>query len=245
MTGYGELEFDLPSALLDAVDSRFNQITPQTLTEEHAALVPNEQGIYCLFHDDRLVYIGKTDGGAGLRARLVRHARKLNGRVGLSPDDVSFKAMRIFVFTAMDIEQDLIKRHGGVRALAWNGSGFGSNDPGKERDTTRYKDDHFDAMFPINLDTCFVTFGPERQPVAQVLSQLKAKLPYLLRFDKDQEDLKQATVAVQPHMTTREVLELCASALPVGWHVTALPSHIIAYKNDNRNFPSGMQIARS
>jgi len=243
--GYGELEFNLPCALLEAVDARFDQIVPQTLREEHAAQVPNEQGVYCLFHLGRLVYIGKTDGGAGMRARLIRHARKLIGRTGLAPDDVSFKALRIFVFTAMDIEQDLIKRHGGVGALAWNGSGFGSNDPGKERDTTRYKDDHFDAMFPINLDGCFVEFESKPMTVADTLSRLKAHLPYLLRYEREHVDLSEVSVVLPSNTTTRRALEICVSALPQGWHATALPSHIIVYKNDNRSFPSGVKIAQS
>lgn len=245
MSGYGELEFDLPSSLLEAVEQRFGNIQAQTLTEQHAAQIPNEQGVYCLFYRDRLVYIGKTDGGAGLRARLLRHARKLIGRTGLSPKDVSFKALRIFVFTAMDIEQDLIRRHGGVRALAWNGSGFGSNDPGKERDTTHFKHDHFDTMFPIDLAGCFVEFEPREITVAAALGQLKERLPYLLRFEKDHADLVHATVTLTAGMTTQRVLELCIDALPPGWHATALPSHIIAYKNDDRKFPSGKQIARS
>ena len=245
MSGYGELEFDLPSSLLEAVEAHLGKIQAQTLTEGHAVQVPNEQGVYCLFYQDRLVYVGKTDGAAGLRSRLSRHARKLLGRNGLMPDDVSFKALRIFVFTAMDIEQDLIQRHGGVRALAWNGSGFGSNDPGKERDTTCFKDDHFDTMFPIDIDRCFVEIEPAQITVAEALAALKERLPYLLRYEKDHDDLALAKVSLAAGMTTRQVLALCISALPPGWHATALPSHIIAYKNDNRHFPSGTQIARS
>ncbi|MGY6410769.1 MAG: hypothetical protein ACXIUV_07070 [Alkalilacustris sp.] len=245
------MEFDLPSALLVAVDAKFSQIQLETLTEANASNVPNEQGVYCLFHqapdepEPRLVYIGKTDGGAGLRARLIRHAKKLIGRVGLSPADVSFKALRVFVFTAMDIETDLIRHHGGVRALAWNGSGFGSNDPGKERDTTRYKPEHFDTMFPIDLDGSFVDFDNEVLPVSDAMSRLKNQLPYLLRYESTHTDLPLSMVTLRPGMTTRQVLEACMQALPPGWHATALPSHIISYKNDNRNFPSGNLIARS
>ncbi|WP_282052138.1 GIY-YIG nuclease family protein [Phaeobacter inhibens] len=253
--GCGELEFDLPSALLAAILAKFDEIEPADLTVENTLDVPEAQGIYALYLKDpqKLVYIGKTDSDAGLKYRLTRHAKKLIGRLNLQPGDVEFRAIRVFVFTAMDIETALIKHYGGVSSVAWNNSGFGSNDPGKERDTTNYKADHWDTQYPIDLDSSYCDFEPGQYSVADVMSKLKLELPYLVRYQRPgrsrnsfHDDFTQGNVQIQEvGMTTRQVLELCIKGLPAGWHATALPSHIICYKNDNRKFPSGEAIAKS
>ncbi|MDO6485217.1 GIY-YIG nuclease family protein [Shimia thalassica] len=253
--GCGELEFDLPSALLTAILAKFDDIEPADLTIANTNEVPEAQGIYALYlkNPQRLVYIGKTDSDAGLKHRLSRHARKLIGRLNLRPDDVEFRAIRVFVFTAMDIETALIKHYGGVSSVAWNNSGFGSNDPGKERDTTNYKDDHWDTQYPIDLDTDYCDFAPGIYSVGEIMSELKLRLPFLLRFQRPgrsrssyHEDFVNTQVHIQRReLTSRQILQECMDALPAGWHATALPSHIICYKNDNRNFPSGETIAVS
>ena len=253
--GYSELEFDLPSALLSAILDRLETIEPGSLTAEAIADLPEEQGIYALYLKDplRLVYVGKTDSDAGLKHRLMRHARKLVGRQNIGPGDVLFRAIRLFVFTAMDIESALIGHYGGVKAVPWNGSGFGSNDPGKERDTTTYKADHWDTQYPIMLDECYVEFEPGNYAVSDVMRNLKAGLPFLLRYERPgrarssfHPDFEGSLVVLgRKRMTTRETLEAVMTALPTGWHVTAVPSHIIAYKDDRRRFPSGELLARS
>src|SRR5205823_1069268 len=118
------------------------------LTNENLANIPEAQGVYQLFLGDDLVYIGKTDAEAGLRKRLERHQAKIRHRQGLAPDSVNFKAVRIYVFTPMDLETQLIRHYGGERKVRWNGSGFGSNDPGRQRDTTSFRAEHFDMIFP-------------------------------------------------------------------------------------------------
>lgn len=253
--GYSELEFDLPTALLSAVLDRIETIEPGLLTADAIADMPEEQGIYALYlkNPSRLVYIGKTDSDAGLKHRLNRHARKLIGRQNIRPGDVEFRAVRLFVFTAMDIESALIAHYGGVKSVAWNGSGFGSNDPGKERDTTTYKVDHWDTQYPIALDECHVEFELGTHSISDVMRNLKAELPFLLRYERPGKgsnsfhpDFKENTVVFsKKRMSTRKVLEAVMDALPPGWHATAVPSHIIAYKNDRRRFPSGQLLAQS
>lgn len=258
MTGYAELEFDLPGALLWAILRKFDEIAPALLVPENVAGIPNEQGIYLLFHkpavdtEPRLVYIGKTDSDAGLKARLARHSKKLVGRHNLAPDQVSFKALRLYVFTAMDLETELIRHFGGVANVPWNNSGFGSNDPGKERDTTTYKAEHFDAQFPINIDSIFIEFKAGAYKVGDVIRKLKTSVPYLIRFERPSRarsafpvEFENSIVEMRPQLTTRQVLAACISALPSGWHATRLPSHIIIYKDDTRIFPSGELIART
>lgn len=152
MRGYTEFEFDLPGALLTRLIEVLDALDAAPLDVANLLGIPEEQGVYQLLLDDRVVYIGKTDAEAGLHKRLSRHARKIIHRVGLDPRRVSFKTVRIFVFTAMDLESDLIRHYGGVKALDWNGSGFGSNDPGRERDTTKIDSKNYDATFPIDID---------------------------------------------------------------------------------------------
>ncbi|WP_226782324.1 GIY-YIG nuclease family protein [Oceaniglobus trochenteri] len=254
--GYAELEFDLPRALLRDIVALLDGMNSAELTALNLTRVSDAPGVYALSSSvtGELLYIGKAESSKGLLNRLTRHMRKLDGRQYISPGDIHFKAIRIFVFAAMDLEAALISHYGGEGKLPWNHSGFGSNDPGQQRDTTTYKPDHFDTQHPIRLDHCFVEFKVGKQSVADVMQQLKDGLPFLLRFQRPnatsrnsfEPDFETSEVDIpRPDITTREVLERCIAALPSGWHATALPSHVICYKNDDRRFPSGTLIARS
>lgn len=254
--GYAELEFDLPRALLRDIVALLDGMNSAELTLANLTRVTDAPGVYALISSKtgELLYIGKAESSKGLLNRLTRHMLKLDGRQNINPSDIHFKAVRIFVFAAMDLEAALIAHYGGDGKLPWNHSGFGSNDPGQQRDTTTYKQDHFDTQHPIRLDHCFVEFKVGKQPVAEVMQHLKDGLPFLLRFQRPNAssrnsfelDFEVNVVDItRPDLTTREALELCVDALPSGWHATALPSHVICYKNDDRKFPSGHLVATS
>lgn len=256
--GYVEFEFDLPEALLAKLVTVLDDVEPAPLLPDVVREVPEEQGVYQLFLRRQgkleIVYIGKTDAESGLRDRLSRHAIKILNRVGLDPADVLFKAVRVYVFTAVDLETQLIAHYGGVARVNWNGSGFGSNDPGKERDTTTYKPDHFDTQFPIDMSKPIEFALPERGSAALILKTLKRGLTYLLRFETSSRgsrlghaDFENTPVMIDPAKpkTAESIIAQVVAHLPAGWHATALPSHIIIYKNDNRKFPSGRLVARS
>jgi hypothetical protein len=253
MKGYSEFEFDLPGALLTRLVEVLNSMEAVPLTPKWLDQIPEEQGVYQLFVETSLVYIGKTDADAGLRRRLTRHAKKITQRKNIDFSQVMFKAVRIFVFTAMDLESDLIRYYEKNAKLVWNKSGFGSNDPGVERDTTKYKPNHFDTMYPIDVDLKIDFPIPLVGSAADVLYPLKAGLGYLLRFHthdnwrKPHPDLAETKIMLnndQP-LTVRSLIEQVVNQLPSGWHATALPSHIIMYKDDTRRFPSGTLLARS
>ena len=78
MSGYAELEFDLPGALLWAMLRKFDEIEQAQLATENTVAIPNEQGVYLLFHHPptattpQLVYVGKTDSEAGLKSATFR-----------------------------------------------------------------------------------------------------------------------------------------------------------------------------
>lgn len=253
--GYAELEFDLAGALLLEVTELLTAMKPADLTATNLREVAEAAGVYALYSkaSGDLLYIGKAEGSKGLFNRLTRHMRKINGREHITPSDIQFKAIRLFVFAAMDLETSLINFYGGTKRVPWNHSGFGSNDPGKERDTTKYKKGHFDTEYPIRLDAAFVDIAPGSYPVSEIMQKMKDELPYLLRFQRPNPNSRKsfesdfATIVTIPHrgMTTRELVELCVLGLPTGWKATALPSHIICYKNDTRKFPSGTPVATS
>lgn len=257
--GYEEFEFDLPEALLKRLIDALDGVAPTPLNEDALALLPEVQGVYQLFvkrDEDRLdrVYIGKTDSEAGLKKRLLKHARKVHHRVGLEAASVYFKALRVFVFTAVDLETQLIKHYGGVKAVEWNGSGFGANDPGRERDTTKYKEKHFDAQFPIDIERPLASeFFPEGS-AADLLKALKGAVPYLIRYETISQhsrtahpDLEGTRVSLSASdlKSPATVIAGVVSKLPTGWHATMLPSHVIIYKDDDRKFPSGRLLAKT
>ena len=248
---YESLEFDLPVALTERLVALFDEMPQGKL---NAATIkryvePDAQGVYQLFVDGELVYIGKTDAEAGLGRRLLRHATKVASRKNLKPSAVTFKAVRVFVFTVMDLEQLLIKSYedraatgtagSERRFLAWNHSGFGSNDPGRNRDGSQVKSDHFDALYPIDLDYKIkISHARKLVSVAEVLAELKSKLPYGLRFESSalkkktpHADLAASSVTLSNDIdSVRNVLKQIATALGPKWQLTALPGYIIVYK---------------
>lgn len=252
MKAYTEFEFDLPGALLARLIEVLDGLDTAPLNAENLREVPEEQGVYQLLLDGRLVYVGKTDAEAGLHKRLTRHARKIMHRVGLDPARVSFKAVRIFVFTAVDLESDLIRHYGGVRAIDWNGSGFGSNDPGRERDTTKVDPKNYDAKFPIDIDRELAFAIDDDETAASALARLKDALPYTFRYQGSggrsrapHADFEGTTLTVlSGPMTPRSVIRYIVAALPQGWQATALPGYIILYKEE-RDYPHAEVIAAS
>lgn len=245
MKGYVEFEFDLPGALLARLIEVLDGLDTAPLNSTSLHEVPEEQGVYQLLLDDRVVYVGKTDAEAGLQKRLSRHARKIMHRVGLDPARVSFKAVRIFVFTAVDLESDLIRHYGGVKAIDWNGSGFGSNDPGRQRDTTRVDPKNYDAKFPIDIDREMAFAIDHGETAASALARLKEALPYTFRYQRADADFDKTTlVSLGGPLTPRSAIRHIVEPLPQGWQATALPGYIILYKEE-REYPQAEVVAVS
>jgi hypothetical protein len=250
--GYREFEFDLPQALLINLVRAFDSMEGASLMPDLVTAIPEAQGVYQLFHQGALVYIGKTDAQAGLRERLTRHAWTVQHRKNLDPAQVSFKAIRVFVFTAIDLETQLIQHYRASGPVAWNFSGFGSNDPGRERDTTNIKPEGFDAQFPVDLDRKVVLDVASPAFASEALTALRRALPYTFRFEsagrgsrKPHPDLEEAAVSLPSRVfTTRELLVHIARSLPPGWQATLLAGRVILYK-ENREYPFGEVIVRS
>ncbi len=255
---YSEFEFDLPEALLKNLISAFDVLEPALLCADNVKAIPNAQGVYQIFYDGKLVYVGKSDAEAGLKSRLERHALKVLHRRSLDTTKISFKAIRIFVFTAIDLESQLIKHYSTaddgenseLGKVAWNGSGFGANDPGRARDKS--KPGLFDTRYPIDTNVKLEIDFSKAKSAAEALMMLKDALPYTLRFEtilksrRPHGELADTLVEIPKRfMSAREVIEEIWHFLPTGWQATALHPLIIIYKERNINYPSAEVLAQS
>jgi hypothetical protein len=252
MSGYIEFEFDLPGALLTHLTRIFDEMEAAPLLPENVNNLPEVQGVYQLLLRDSLVYIGKTDAEAGLRKRLERHAYTIQHRRNLDPVEVTFKAVRVFVFTAMDLESQLIKHYSSTSRVPWNNSGFGSNDPGRNRDKTELKLEGFDEQYPVDIDRVINLSLPTPLTAATAFALLKNTLPYVFRFESSNRrgrsphpDLAATQVThPAPPYTTREFIKALTRQLPPGWQATALPGRVILYKEEE-DYRFGTIIAKS
>jgi hypothetical protein len=236
---FDRFEIDIISALSSQLIAALAKLTPVALTHAHINALEKGQGVYQLYYQGTLVYVGKADS---LRRRLTEHEEKILGRNNINIADMGFTCLFVHPnWTSLAPEDSLIKyyRKTGGGECAWNGNGFGPHDPGRERETTNKPPDGFDALYPIKNDwPCpWITAG--QYDAYALLKSLKGKLPYLLRFQtvaqgsqKPHADYLNVTINVpQDGMTATELLRLIAQALPA-WQATAFPSHMILYKED-------------
>ncbi|MBY3245159.1 GIY-YIG nuclease family protein [Rhizobium laguerreae] len=249
--GFIAFELDLMGAVLHQLVPQLNTMRGEPLTRAAAALLPEAQGVYLLIHQGKVHYVGKTDAQAGLRTRLTRHVAKFEQRDNIVPADVEFKAAQILVLTAMDIETQLISLYD----ADWNGSGFGSNDPGRERETTAKPPQGFDARFPINIDRSVEILTPGLTTVHRALMELKLALPFTLRYELEPGAKGSQAFRTRPHadlpafpvtiptgpMTIRQAVKILVAALPPGWQATYFASHLILYK-ETRSYVHGTPI---
>lgn len=248
--GYTDFEFDLPDALLTHLIRVLNGLATAPLSAEHLTGIPDAQGVYQLLLDGEIVYIGKTDAEAGLRKRLERHAFKIQHRRNLDPARVSFKAVRIFVFTAIDLETQLI-RHYANEGTRWNNRGFGANDPGRRRDMTRVKATNFDAIYPIDLDWELDIDFSDAATAGEVVARLKQALPYTFRYEleggrRPAADLMHTAVVIpETANTARSVLTSLIAQLPPGWQATAFLHQLLLYREVVDDYPDAEILGRS
>jgi len=153
-----------------------------------------------------------------------------------------FKAVRILVFAALDAEAILIRemRARMPGALAWNNSGFGSNDPGRNRDGQQPA--KFDKEFPVDIDFPVPDFPDEALPIPQALDALKQRIPYLLRHGGLPND--RVMPALQGDKTVRGVLTAAMTGLPTGYQATVLHGRIVVYQ-ETREYPYMLEAIRS
>lgn len=246
MAAYFEFELDLTEALRERLPPVFDGLTGEPLTHANVAALPQTQGVYMLLERGTPMYIGKTDSSHGFHDRLLRHWFTLSARNNIDLATVTFKAVRVMVFTTINVESILIQRYIGANPMAWQNSGFGSNDPGHRRE---FQDpSKFDIDHPINVRLPLDFVLPGAYTALELLIHLKHHLPYDLRYETDVDDKgkslhfrtghidqRETTIQIsRPNMTVREILELMVIVLPIGWVVTVFPGRVILYKEPTK-----------
>ena len=219
-------DLDIPVAIHHQLVEAFETLRPVPLSDWGTLAPPAVRGVYGLHHEGKLVYVGKADR---LDRRLGEHQAKLAGRQRISPDVVGATFLTVNPnWSAYAPEAVLVRHFRKLGLCEWNGSGFGNHDVGRRRDTSAPND--FDRQFPIRLDWPCTNVGAGTHDVADLLGAVKVELPFLLRYDTKHPDLVDRAVRfAAPAPTVREVMHAVSAALP-GWQATALPSHVIFYK---------------
>lgn len=222
-------------ALRDQLNATLESIEPAPLRFDVLDLLEVRGGVYELFLDGDLVYVGKAN--SDLPGRLRIHARKLAGRTGGLASRVQFRCVYVDEdLHAVSAERLLIDLQRAVGGVAWNTNGFGNKDPGKRRDQTTIKSDHFDALFPIDLDyPVHVVLPPGLTSLHAVALELKASLPYLWRFESTAavsellRGIELDSDEVPDTQSARSWFEWFTRRAPAGWVTIALPGYVISY----------------
>ena len=143
-------DIDLHRALREQLIEKLADIETGALTHENLATVPQERGVYQLYHNGELVYVGKAER---LRSRITKHLKKIQGRTNLELSEMAFKCLWMSPnWTTLAPEKQLIDFYTSERKAVWNGNGFGPNDPGAGREDRNNPPAMFDERYPIKAD---------------------------------------------------------------------------------------------
>lgn len=249
--GCGFFEFDIASPLFQQLSSDFDLLSPVPLDESKLASVEEKPGIYGLHYNGEVVYIGKADDSA--KSRLEKHYRQLQGRIGISPGDVSFRCLHFArTWDAFKPESHMIS----LSSPSWNSRGFGSNDPGRRRDKTRLADNHWHVLYPIDPDYRCAEIQSGSYDILELLRLVCRCAPYWIKFqgnrngETDEErrsyelahadfSTSEEIIIRDPGMSVRSLLLLAIHSLPTPdeWQLTLLPSHIFLYREKSEVYP--------
>jgi len=259
--GYDEFELNIENVLRAQLPNFLHNVNAAPLIYSNVQSLPaGAKGAYMLLHCGVPMYAGKTDSRHGFRDRLTRHWYTLQHRQRLRIEDISFKAIRVMVFSNFDVETILIEemRHQDPAYLRWNDSGFGSNDPGHNREGQEPAE--FDMQYPIDIDKPLDVIHADTYNMRDLLVDVKEKLPYLLRYETDETgrrgnkvtyarhtvghaDQRATTVNIPRNaLTMREFLTIVVGALP-GWQSTVFPGRVILYR-ENQNYQFAIEYFR-
>lgn len=247
LENHAEFKLSITKALGDQLAAALEDLTPAALTMENIRSLRPLPGVYQLYKNDELVYVGKAD--KSLPQRVDKHFRKISGRTNIDLSEMSFTCLYVDEdFGAVAPERLLINKHRGQGEVPWNYNGFGNNDPGKRRDTTEVDAAHFDRAHPIDLEFKLAellseTVGDDTVSLASLLAATKTSLPYVFRYEAS-KIFDEIQVPRPPEgVTTDEVLRLAASHLPAPWQITALPGYVIMYRK-SEEYPSARRYYR-
>ena len=255
---YDHFEIDIISALSSQLTVALDSLSEGEMTLPVINALPNSRGVYQLFHENKLVYIGKADS---LPKRLREHHHKISGRQNITTNQMGFKCLSVHEnWTALAPESSLISHYKSSAddECEWNGIGFGTHDPGRIREKTDKPPDGFDMRYPIRLNWVCDWIEAGEWDLLKLMIAFKDRLPYLFRYKTEEREKKRDAHYTKGHpdhrgkkviverrgMTAEELLVLFTKALP-GWQATAFPSHLILYNEEkDANYVHGRVLHR-
>lgn len=247
MSSTAEFRLSITRALGDQLAAALATLTPAPLQAAELAKLQPRGGVYHLYHLGDFVYVGKAD--RSLPDRLGDHLRKISGRVNISLIDTGFTAMYMEEdLSAVAPETLLINRYRATGGVPWNLAGFGNNDPGRERDTSRVEPPHFDALYPANLGLPCAGIRAGNHKVVDLLREVKKTLPFVFRYqagnrrtDTQPAIYHQTTVRIPSDDPTADAVFTVIARAMSDWQITALPGYVIMYR-ERRDYPSARKV---
>ncbi|MFV2117194.1 GIY-YIG nuclease family protein [Streptomyces sp. Act-28] len=242
---HGDFRLSITQALGDQLADALDDLIPAPLTESSLAELEDRPGVYQLYRNDEFVYVGKAD--KSLPTRILKHLRKVSGRQGISLSEMTFTCLYVAEdFSALAPEKLLIKNYKKQGEIPWNNNGFGNNDPGKRRDETVVKENHFDALFPIDLGRTIPKIKPGTTALAKLLTHVSKVAPYTFRYEKKKmgSAYKREIQIPETDLTVDQLFGLIARNLPEEWQITVLPGRAIMYPDNRRTYPSAWRYYR-
>ncbi|MFF3832550.1 Eco29kI family restriction endonuclease [Streptomyces sp. NPDC002458] len=247
-----QFQLSITRALGDQLAEALEGLDPTLLTKPNLAKLeeqavaknlPSRSGVYQLFRGDELIYIGKAD--KPLAGRLENHRRKIAGRRNISIEEMSFRCLYVAEdFTAVAPEKLLIKKHKADGGIPWNTNGFGNKDPGRNRDNSVLKANHFDVQFPIDVSRMVRGLTSGEQRLVDFLEGVKDGLPYNFRYE-EWKGFEDVTVTLpERELSADEAFRLIAIYLPDKWQVSALMGYVIMYEDNHRSYAGAWRYYR-
>jgi len=240
---------DMQGVLVTEINTYFARLKPVPLSGGNLAILRDyeqdpdhaRKGLYALHHLEEVAYVGKTDGS--LAERLSDHLKKIGARKNIATADVTFRCLYLDRnWSALAHETGLINEFKTAGGCSWNNGGFGLHDPGRNRDMTVLKENHFDRRFPVDPDI-IPGIAPGSYSLIHVLQKLKIASPYLFRYETQKgfefpgshPDYVDHEVEIQPGETARSILGKVVAELGEEWQVTFLYGYAIMYR-ENRDY---------
>lgn len=229
-----EFNLSVTVALRDQLMSKLKELDTSELDVAAMETLDRRGGVYQLFLDDALVYVGKS--AHNLPSRLAQHHRKLTGRKGDLLRRISFRCVYVSEdLDALAPEKMLISSLRPQGEVEWNTNGFGNKDPGRQRDTSLVEQGHFDRIFPIDLSISVTPGVDTTASLFKTMKALKTTLPYNFRFQADKttkaelNSLRFYSGRVGSGSSAFEWFRAVSGNLPPTWRTIALPGYVIAY----------------
>ncbi|MEU4284376.1 MULTISPECIES: Eco29kI family restriction endonuclease [Nocardiopsis] len=229
----------------DQLAQALAELEPVSLSIDRIEELERRGGIYQLYHNDNFVYVGKAD--KNLPQRIAKHFRKISGRQNISIEEMKFTCLYVDEdFPAVAPEKLLIATYRELGGVPWNTNGFGNNDPGRRRDETVIKVNHFDFQYPIDLGCAVHGFESGIIPLRKLLAKFKKELPYNFRYAvKDLGSMGDVEVALkESDLSASDVLSMIGQSLSEKWQIAVLHGYVIMYPDRNRNYPSAWRYYR-